>query len=234
MEKELLRLYEATGESGVFPERADKYFTVDGKRKDLTGEEYVRYATLKGQKSYKLVFDLVKSDAYKKLSNEEKAKAIKEAYDYANQKAKQAISNYKPDTWVQKADEFGSNVGSYISFKTEVSGAKEDNGGKISKQEVAGIALDMAQNDSDTWKMYLSMYDSDSDLYAYNNGVDGEDYMRFIEALAEVDAPTKSGKYGTYTQAEATAAVNRLEGLTRKEKSALWQSVNTTWKKNPL
>lgn len=234
MEKELLRLYEATGESGVFPERADKYFTVDGKRKDLTGEEYVRYATLKGQKSYKLVSDLVKSDAYKKLSNEEKAKAIKEAYDYANQKAKQTISNYKPDTWVQKADEFGSNVGSYISFKTEVSGAKEDNGGKISKQEVAGIALDMAQNDSDTWKMYLSMYDSDSDLYAYNNGVDGEDYMRFIEALAEVDAPTKSGKYGTYTQAEATAAINRLEGLTRKEKSALWQSVNTNWKKNPF
>ena len=179
----------------------------------------------------------MKSDAYKKLSNEEKAKAVKEAYDYANQKAKQAISNYKPDTWVQKADEFGSNVGSYISFKTEVSSTKKANGDKISKQEIAGIALDMAQNDSDTWKMYLSARDnggSKGDLYAYNNGIDGEDYMHFLEALAEVDVPTKSGKYGDYTQAEATKAVNRLEGLTREEKSALWQSVNTTWKKNPF
>ena len=46
MEKELLRLYESTGEASVFPSRADKYFTVDGERKDLTAEEYVRYATL--------------------------------------------------------------------------------------------------------------------------------------------------------------------------------------------
>ncbi len=234
MEKELLRLYEKTGESGVFPERADKYFTVDGKRKDLTANEYVRYATLKGEKSYKLVSDLVNSKAYKTLSDEEKAKAVREAYDYANQKAKQAISNYKPDTWVEKADEFGSNVGGYISFKTEVSGTKEDNGGKISKQEVVDIVLDMAQDDPEAWKMYLSMYDSDSDKYAYENGIEGEDYMYFLEALADVDTPTKSGKYGTYTQAEATSAVNRLDGLTREEKAVLWQSVNTGWKKNPF
>ena len=234
MEKELLRLYEKTGEGGVFPERADKYFTVDGKRKDLTAEEYVRYATLKGQKSYKLVSDLVKSKAYKKLSNEEKAKAVREVYDYANQKAKEAISKYKPEAWVAKADEFGSNVGNYISFKTEVSGTREDNGGKISKQEVVDIVLDMAQNDSETWKMYLSMYDSDNDLYAYNNGIDGETYMHFLEALDDVDEPTKSGKYGTYTQAEAKRAVNTLSGLSREEKSILWQSVNTTWKKNPF
>lgn len=230
MEEELLRLYESTGESGVFPTRADKYFTVDGVRKDLTADEYVRYATLKGEKSYKLVSDLVKSKAYKKLSDSEKAKAVKEAYDYANQKAKQAISNYKPETWVNKADDFGSNIGSYISFKTEVSGKKEENGGKISKQEVVDIILDMAQNDSETWKMYLSMYDSDKDMYAYNQGIDGETYMYFLESLNDVDGPTASGKYGTYTQKEAERAINNLRGLSRQEKAILWQSVNTSWK----
>ena len=234
MEKELLRLYESTGEDGVFPSRADKYFTVDGVRKDLTADEYVKYATLKGQKSYKLVSDLVKSKAYKALDDEEKVKAIDEAYDYANQKAKQAISNYKPETWVGKADEFGANVGSYISFKANVNGTKENNGGKISKQEVVDIILDMAQNDSDTWKMYLSMYDSTSDMYAYNKGIGGETYMYFLESLNDVDMPTKSGKYGTYTQAEATSAIKRLDGLSRQEKAALWQSVNTTWKRNPF
>lgn len=230
MEEELLQLYELTGDGGVFPSRADKYFTVDGERKDLTAEEYVRYATLKGEKSYELVSDLVESRAYQKLSATEQVKAIKEAYDYANQKAKQTISNYKPETWVYKADEFGSNVGNYISFKTEVSGKKEANGGKISKQEVVDIVLNMAQNDSETWKMYLSMYDSSNDLYAYNEGVNGEDYMYFLESLAEVDTPTKSGKYGTYTQDEAKEAVKQLEGLSREEKAILWQSVNTSWK----
>ena len=47
MENELLRIYEETGESSVFPSRADKYFVIDGVRKDLTADEYVRYATLK-------------------------------------------------------------------------------------------------------------------------------------------------------------------------------------------
>ena len=234
MEKELLRLYEQTGDGGVFPQRADKKFTVNGTDKYLTAEEYVRYATLKGDKSYKLVSSLVRSSAYKKLSNEEKAKAIKETYDYANQKAKEAISSYEPETWVKKADEFGSNVGNYISFKTEVSGTREDNDGKISKEEVVDIILDMAQNDSETWKMYLTMYDSTGDMYAYDKGIEGEDYMNFLKALSEVDEPTKSGKYGTYTQAEVTKAVKRIDGLTRKEKADLWQSVNTTWKKNPF
>ena len=234
MEEELLRLYEQTGEGGVFPERADKYFTVNGVRKDLTAEEYVRYATLKGEKSYRLVSDLVNSTAYSKLSDEEKAKAVREAYDYANQKAKQSISNYKPETWVEKADEFGANIGNYISFKTEVSGTKEENGGKISKQEVVDIILDTAQNDSETWKMYLSMYDGDKDMYAYNEGIEGETYMYFLESLNDVDEPTENGKYGTYTQKEAERAVNRLDGLSRREKAILYQSVNPSWKKNPF
>jgi len=49
-------------------------------RKDLTAEEYVRYATLKGEKSYKMVSELVNSKEYKKLSDEEKIKAAKERF----------------------------------------------------------------------------------------------------------------------------------------------------------
>ena len=188
MEEELLRLYEATGEGGVFPTRADKYFTVDKVRKDLTAEEYVRYATLKGEKSYKLVSDLVKSSAYKKLSDEEKVKAIKDAYDYANQKAKQAISNYKPQSWVNTADEFGSNVGNYISYKAEVNSAKNENGGKISKQEVVDIMIDMAQNDSEAWSMYLDEYESEDALKAQKFGIDAETYIKADTEMYNIKA----------------------------------------------
>ena len=233
MEKELLRLYESTGETSVFPSRADKYFTVDNVRKDLTADEYVRYATLKGEKSYKLVAELVNSSAYKKLDDGEKVKAIEEAYDYANQKAKDAISNFKPDKWVGKADEF-SNVGNFLSFRAEVSSTRKENGDKISEQQVADIILDMAQNDPEAWKMYLSMYDSKGAIYAYEKGVGGTDYMNFLNTLEEVDKPTKSGKLGTYTQEEATKAIKKLKGLSREEKAALYQSVNTNWKNNPF
>jgi hypothetical protein len=234
MEKELLRLYESTGETKVFPSRADKYFTVDKARKDLTADEYVRYATLKGEKSYKLVSDLVNSKAYKKLDDGEKVKAISEAYDYANQKAKQAVSNYKGDSWVATADEFGKGVGNYLAFRADYNDTKSDNGGKIEKTEVIDIIMDMAQNDNEVWLMYLDKYDSENAQNVRDKGIEGETYLNFLDALDEVDEPTKSGKYGSYTQDEAKKAVNRVDGLTRKEKSILWQSVNSSWKNNPF
>ncbi len=234
MEKELLRLYKETGETSVFPERADKYFTVDGKRKDLTADEYVRYAILKGEKSYKLISDLVQSKAYRSLSDKEKVKAVEEAYDYANQKAKSTISRYKPDSWVKKADDFGSNVGNYLSFRANVSNTKKDNGNKISKQEVVDIIPKLAQNDSEAWDMYLSMYDNKGAIYAHESGVESDDYFDLIEALDRVDKPTESGIYGTYSQEEAYTAISMLKGLSRKDKAILWQSVNPQWKNNPF
>ena len=88
----------------------------------------------------------------------------------------------------------------------------------------------MAQNDSETWKMYLSMYDGDRDKYAYEKGIQGHDYMNFITTLNKYDKPTKAGKYGTYTQEEAYYAIKSLNGLSRQEKAVLWQSVNSSWK----
>ena len=71
MEDELLRLYETTGEKGVFPARAGKYFTVNGERKDLTAEEYVTYATKRGQLSHTLVTELTGSKSYQRMTDEQ-------------------------------------------------------------------------------------------------------------------------------------------------------------------
>ena len=71
MEDELLRLYETTGEKGVFPARAGKYFTVNGERKDLTAEEYVTYATKRGQLSHTLVTELTGSKSYQSMTDEQ-------------------------------------------------------------------------------------------------------------------------------------------------------------------
>ena len=106
MEDELTRLYDATGEKNVFPARAGKYFTVNGVRKDLTAEEYVTYATKKGQLSHTLVTELTGSKSYQSMTDEQKVKAISDAYDLANKLAKKAVApEYKVDSWVEKAAE---------------------------------------------------------------------------------------------------------------------------------
>ena len=126
MEEELLRLYRSTGEGGVLPSRAAKYFTVSGERKDLTAEEYVQYATLKGQASYHLIRSLTESEAYRAMSEEAKVQAVKNAYDLATQTAKAEISDFGADSWVRKAVEAQEKYSipreTYITLKTQVSG----------------------------------------------------------------------------------------------------------------
>lgn len=113
MEKELMRLYKATSDDSVFPNRASKYFSVDNKRIDLNGAQYVSYAKKKGQTAYNLLADLTKSSAYAKLTDTDKAKAVGLVYDYANAIAKASVSKYKLEGWIAKADK-SRDVVSYI------------------------------------------------------------------------------------------------------------------------
>lgn len=137
MEKELERLYGETSASAVFPSRAAKYFNVDGKRVDLTGEQYVTYATEKGQTSYKLVTELVGTDYYKKADDADKAEMVSMVYEYANAIAKTKVSDYKLDGWVAKAadaEKYGVSLAQYIQFRTT---ADADGNGSVTQEEAA-------------------------------------------------------------------------------------------------
>lgn len=154
MEKELLRLYQETGDTGVFPKRASKYFNVDGERKDLTAEEYVRYAETKGQTSLRLVTDLTESKLYSGMEDGVKAEAVEDAYTYANQTARSSIdSGATVDSWVAKAQEaekkYKIPVSTYILLRNmtqDVESLKDADGDTISNskglrimQEIYGI-----------------------------------------------------------------------------------------------
>lgn len=137
MEKELLRLYDATDKASVFPERAKRYFNVGNERIDLTADQYVTYATKKGQKSYQLLSALVQSDVYKNSSDEEKCNLISECYAYANARAKQSVSSYDGGGYNKMiATVKKTNVDelSYLILKEQCSGLeslKDDNGETI-------------------------------------------------------------------------------------------------------
>jgi hypothetical protein len=156
MENELLRLYEATGEGGVLPSRAAKYFTVDKERKDLTAEEYVKYATKKGQTAYTVLTGLIESTAYKAMSDGEKVDAISRVYDYANVAAKMEVSNYDPagtsQAWAGKAVKTAKRTGikaeQYVALylaKNGVVSLKDADGDTIDNSESL-LVMDMIYN----------------------------------------------------------------------------------------
>lgn len=103
MEDELERLYGQTGEAGVLPSRAARYFTVDGERKDLTAEEYVKFAQEQGQTAYDILTELTAGAAYQAASDAERVEMVEMAYEYAVATAKAAVSGYQLDGWVKKA-----------------------------------------------------------------------------------------------------------------------------------
>lgn len=142
MEDELSRLYEATGEAKVLPQRAPKSFTVNKENKQLTGEEYVKYATKRGQTSYKIVSELTGLASYKSMSDGDKADAVAKAYEYANIVGKMSVSNYQTDGWAAKAidtvKKTGVSEAQYIALylaKGGIESLKDKNGDPISNSE---------------------------------------------------------------------------------------------------
>lgn len=116
-DKEVQRLYSATGDGKVVPTRAAKYVTVNGERKELSKEEYVTYATTKGQTAYQIVEALISNRDYLSMSDTDKADAIANAYEYANAVGKASVSGYHPDGWVKKAIDGQIDPALYILYK---------------------------------------------------------------------------------------------------------------------
>lgn len=140
MEKELLRLYQETGEKGVLLSAASKYLTVDKERKDLTADEYLTYAVTRGQTAFSVVTELVESESYNVLTDEQKVKAVEKIFSYADQTAKEVLlgDDFAADKWVYEVGELsdlGISPADYAVANaaiSEVSGIKDKDGKTVS------------------------------------------------------------------------------------------------------
>lgn len=91
---EIYRIASVTGNDAVYPNYAQKSFSVNGKTKYLIADEYVKYAKAKGQYSYDYLKEFFNMSAYQSLTDEERADVIENLYKYANAKAKTEVSDY--------------------------------------------------------------------------------------------------------------------------------------------
>ena len=153
VEGELQRLYTETGES-VLPERAERYFNLGDERVDLTGEQYVTYATEKGQRSYALVSSFVNASYYGSQTDGDRAAAIDMLYTYATEQAKKAVfpEYTSSQSWVEKANaaiEEGVKPEVYIYLYSKTRGVEslKDSKGETIKNS-KGLQIMEAVNDS--------------------------------------------------------------------------------------
>ncbi|WP_302213147.1 hypothetical protein [uncultured Oscillibacter sp.] len=171
VEQELQRVYDATGES-VFPSRADKTITSGGREKNLTAEEYTRYAKDLGQTRYRYAQDAMRSSAYRSMSSGDKAKFIGKMYEVANAQAKKnAWSAYQYDSEMEsyaEAEAAGISATEFYVAKNTLNNIESDkdkngesiNGTRKPKVIDAINEMDLTPKEKD-W-LFLREYDSDS------------------------------------------------------------------------
>ena len=123
LESEIARLAEVTGDNGVYPNKAQKYFSVGGETYAMSQDEYEKHLLYRGQKSYQLASDITTSRTYDALDDKTRAKALELAYDYAATLAKLNTNEaYAADKWILKLAEFekrGGDAAEYLMLRAQ-------------------------------------------------------------------------------------------------------------------
>lgn len=168
VEQELQRLKDATGDGGVFPQRAGRSIEFDNETHDLTAEQFQKYATAKGKNSYAMVNAAINSAAYRAMGDGERAEFISKMYGYADYKAKQSIfQNYENDAYAKyvEAEAKGISPQEFYIYKentNDLTADKDANGKTIDGSKKAKVLnaidnmnLSAAEKD---WLYYLNGY----------------------------------------------------------------------------
>lgn len=187
VEKELQRIAQATGDTSVFPQRAGRYFTVDGERKDLTAQEYTRYAQSLGKGRYGLVKEAVGLPAYRAMSDEERAEYVGKLYAYADAEAKSAVSSYQPEEWVENAKnarrELGVSTAEYIALYQKYGGNLMSGSGYEKTREAVKAGLTVEEYAE--YKVSVSGLTADKD--ANGTSISGSKKEKVIAAIDAQD-----------------------------------------------
>ena len=191
-----------------------------------------RYMTPETEKKYDSSLKRVQaSQTWKSASSTQRKEAEAHLYSFLTEDGKEMEATRA------EARALGIDETEYTLWKLAGEMVNADGKGDLKAKEKAAAIQKLDLDSNTEWDLYLFNIDEDKAKgarYAREQGVSADIYADFKEMLYEVDKPTKSGTLGTFTQDEVTKAIRNLNGLSQKEKRALWQSENLKSKKNPF
>ena len=215
LEAELQRLYDlGEGFEGVLPSQAQTNTQINDQY--LTGEEYNRLQTTRGQTAYDILNRFVGTDAYRNMTDEQKAKFIERVYDYSAEMGKVAAGDNleDKDSWIRNAskaqEEVGMDPGTFVELYTYKSVIDDEGGDETSnsiKQGQFEAYVDSRADLNEEQKQYVkdnvkfwNMVPADASAYnkARAAGFSDEEAQQILTAKREMD----SNGNGNYSNAE--------------------------------
>ena len=108
VDDELMKLYEATGESSILPSKSSKYFSVAGERKDLTAQEFEQLCVEAGSTKFDMLGELFNDQRYADAPEAVKLQMVEDIYKYANAVAKFHLDDgyniHNQGVWIETAE----------------------------------------------------------------------------------------------------------------------------------
>lgn len=130
---EIDRLYASLQDTAVLPSAAGNSISYGGEKYKFTSADKQEYQRVEGESNAEILSKLVNSDAYDRLSDEEKAKVLSSVYDYSANKAKanylkkQGVDYESDAKWMDSIDEIvktGVDVGDAMVYRYELNNIK--------------------------------------------------------------------------------------------------------------
>ena len=206
-ENALRELYNATGDSAVLPSKPQKSYTVDGEKRNLTADQWLRLSNAKGQTALAAVENLTQSNAYQSMSDTEKVNAVKAVYDYASAVAANQVYGKELEGTIKSVKESGIDPGLYYAYKEMEDALNESVEGYEARDQVfQTIRGDASLSEEQKNQLYHTLMikgTSDSQGEKYQEISDVVTAEEYVDAMIQSQAIKAYGD--TLEQGRATA-----------------------------
>ena len=190
-DSKLAKLYDETGNSSVLPKNSiNKTLTIDKQKYRLSNDEYSRLKKMYGETNYNILSDLMKSESFQSLDNDQKSKAVEKVYSYSQALVKSQYAdmndiNTEDAKIVQKVKNiarYGGKASDYFNF----SGGSTDE--ETSNEKATRLKAMDISNKSKEAIYHYDFGQKDKNFSSINKiGVDIDDYLDFKSQKFEND-----------------------------------------------
>lgn len=228
VERTLDAVYDATGESGIYPDRnAPSSFSVDNVKFTLDAEQKIQYMSTAGSVAEQVMTGLIDSEEFQDASDADKASYLALANEYARAMAKKVVTDgeYKLGSFAKgasEAEELGIDIADYIMYY----GGKEDYDADGSKAYSTRELVDSIEGSGMTGDARTAMYmltfpkwteNAEKFNVSFDTYVDFKLATEGLEGDKDKNGETISGSL----KKKVLAAINGLK-ISGKEKDKLY------------